>query len=58
MKQVEITIWEQENKGNIVGWEIEYGYYDEQKNWISYATYDVITFNMKDKTQVKFEREK
>lgn len=58
MKQIEITIWEQENKANIIGWEIEYGYYDEQKNWVQYEIHDVITFNMKDKTKVKFEREK
>lgn len=57
MKQIEISIWEQENKNSIVGWEIEYGSYNEQKVWVSYESYSIITFKMKDKTEVRFVRE-
>jgi len=47
MKQEEITKWERKNQPNIVSWTIDY---EDEK--------DIVTFVMKDKSKVKFEREK
>ena len=57
MKHVEISEWESENKADIIGWEIHYGYKNENKEWVWYDGFKMIIFEMKDKTKKEFKQE-
>jgi hypothetical protein len=65
MNQMEISMWETENRENIIGWEVHYGYENKCKNgcsieeqgWKYFDGYTVVIFNMKDKRKIEFKRE-
>lgn len=64
MNRIEVSMWEMENKENIVGWEIHYGFEKkckggacriEEEGWKWFGDHVLIIYKMKDKTTHEFK---